>query len=193
LNRDGSRLILAVSDGAVTPQTMSRSLARHGAYTAMKLDSGSSSALFYNGSVLKASRPVAEALLVLPHNPQLNASPVQGKVGDSVTVAGSGFTPNRAALSHLRKPDGSEFSKLLTFNGNGTLTSLATVSLGGVIHSGVAGSGSYTVNANCTGTLTFNGSGLTFDLFISPNGSTFHMIETISNTVLAGQVRRVPQ
>jgi len=83
--------------------------------------------------------------------------------------------------------------ELLTFNGNGTLTSLATVSLGGVIHSGVPGSGSYTVNANCTGTLTFNGSGLTFDLFISPNGSRFHMIETVSNTVLAGEAQRGPQ
>jgi len=83
--------------------------------------------------------------------------------------------------------------ELLTFNGNGTLTSLATVSLGGMIHSGVPGSGSYTVNENCTGTLTFNSSGLTFDLFIAPNGGRFHMIETVSNTVLAGEVRRVPQ
>ena len=83
--------------------------------------------------------------------------------------------------------------ELLSFNGNGTLTSLATVSLDGVIHSGVPGSGGYAINANCTGTLTFNGSGPTFDLFISPNGSRFHMIETVSNTVLAGEVRRVPQ
>ena len=83
--------------------------------------------------------------------------------------------------------------EFLAFDGKGTLTSLATISLDGVVHSGIPGSGSYTVNENCTGTLTFNVSGLTFDLFIAPNGGRFHMIETVSNTVLAGEVRRVPQ
>jgi hypothetical protein len=79
----------------------------------------------------------------------------------------------------------------LTLKGDGTLTSLATVSLDGAIHSGVSGSGTYTVNQNCTGTLTFHGSGFTFDLFIAPNGGRFHMIETVPNSVLAGEVRRV--
>jgi DNA/RNA endonuclease YhcR with UshA esterase domain len=83
--------------------------------------------------------------------------------------------------------------ELLTLKGDGTLTSLATVSLDGAIHSHVSGSGIYTVNQDCTGTLTFNGSGFTFDLFIAPNGNRFHMIETVSNTVLAGEVRRMPQ
>ena len=83
--------------------------------------------------------------------------------------------------------------EFLTFHGDGTLNSLATVSLDGTIHSGLAGSGNYTVNSNCTGTLTFNGSGLTFDLYIASTGNCFHMIETVSNTVLAGEVRRIPQ
>src|SRR6266853_2024921 len=39
--------------------------------------------------------------------------------------------------------------ELLTLKGDGTLTSLATVSLDGSIHSGVSGSGTYTVNQNC--------------------------------------------
>jgi hypothetical protein len=86
--------------------------------------------------------------------------------------------------------------EVLTFDGNGTLTSLATVSMGGVIHSGVPGSGIYTVNANCTGTLTFNPlaqhPGPHFDIFISPNGKQYHMIETDANTVLAGVSTRVP-
>ncbi len=80
----------------------------------------------------------------------------------------------------------------LIFKGDGTLTSLATVSLNGTIHSGIPGSGIYTVNSNCTGTLTFNGPGLTFDLFLASNGTRFHMIQTNPNTVLAGEVRRVP-
>lgn len=81
--------------------------------------------------------------------------------------------------------------EFLDFKGDGTLTSKATVSLDGVIHSGIAGSGSYTVNQDCTGSLTFNGSGFTFDLFVAPNGSRFHMIQTDSNTVLAGESRRM--
>lgn len=86
--------------------------------------------------------------------------------------------------------------EVLTFNGNGTLSSLATVSVGGVIHSGVPGGGIYTVNANCTGTLTFNPLALHpgphFDIFISPNGKEYHMIETDANTVFAGVSTRVP-
>jgi hypothetical protein len=81
--------------------------------------------------------------------------------------------------------------ELLTLKGDGTLTSLATVSLDGAIHSHVSGSGIYTVNQDCTGTLTFNGSGFTFDLFIAPSGGRFYMIETVTNTVLQGEVRRV--
>ncbi len=83
--------------------------------------------------------------------------------------------------------------EFLTLKADGTLTSLATVSINGAIHSGIPGSGIYTVNANCTGTLTFDGSGFTFDLFIAGNGSRFHMIQTNANTVLAGEVRRVPR
>jgi hypothetical protein len=83
--------------------------------------------------------------------------------------------------------------EFLTIKGDGTLTSLATVSLDGVIHSGIPGTGSYKVNQDCTGSLTFDGSGFTFDLYIAPHGGTFHMIETDSNTVLAGEVRRLPR
>jgi hypothetical protein len=81
--------------------------------------------------------------------------------------------------------------EFLDFKGDGTLTSKATVSLDGVIHSGIAGSGSYTVNQDCTGSLTFNGSGFSFDLFVAPHGRRFHMIQTDSDTVLAGESRRV--
>jgi hypothetical protein len=81
--------------------------------------------------------------------------------------------------------------EFLHLKGDGSLTSKATVSLDGVIHSGIPGSGSYTVNQDCTGSLTFNGSGFTFDLFVAPNGSRFHMIQTDSNTVLAGVSRRL--
>jgi hypothetical protein len=79
----------------------------------------------------------------------------------------------------------------LDVKGGGTLTSQATVSINGSIHRGIPGSGTYTVNADCTGTLTFNPQGPHFDIFIAPNGGQFHMIQTDTNTVLAGVSRRV--
>jgi len=82
--------------------------------------------------------------------------------------------------------------EFLTFRSDGTLTSIATAVVGGnIIANDAPGSGTYTVNSDCTGTLTFNGSGLTFDLFIAPSGRQFHMIETITGQMLAGPAQRV--
>ncbi len=82
--------------------------------------------------------------------------------------------------------------EFLTFEGDGTLTSIATAVVGGnIIAHDTPGSGTYTVNSDCTGTLTFNGSGLTFDLFIAANGKQLHMIETVTGQMLAGPAQRV--
>jgi hypothetical protein len=82
--------------------------------------------------------------------------------------------------------------EFLTFKGDSTLTSIATAVVGGnIIANDAPGSGNYTVNSDCTGTLTFNGSGLTFDLFIAPNGKQLHMIETVTGQMLAGVAQRV--
>jgi len=82
--------------------------------------------------------------------------------------------------------------EFLRFKGDGTLTSIATAVVGGnIIANDATGSGTYTVNSDCTGTLTFNGSGLTFDLFIAPSGRQFHMIETATGQMLAGPAQRV--
>jgi hypothetical protein len=84
-------------------------------------------------------------------------------------------------------------AEFLNFKGDGTLTSLATLIVNGnVIQDDAAGTGSYAINPDCTGTLTFSPSGLTFDLFIAPNGSRFHMIETVAGTVLVGEAKRTP-
>jgi hypothetical protein len=58
----------------------------------------------------------------------------------------------------------------IDFNGNGTLSSpFATVSLNGTIIRSSGTVGSYTVAADCTGTLTFSG-GPSFDIFVEPSG-----------------------
>lgn len=80
----------------------------------------------------------------------------------------------------------------IDFKGDGTLTvPAATLSVNGVIRRSVNVSGEYTVNENCTGTITFLPSGPHFDVFIAPNGKESYMIQTDSNTVLAGMARRV--
>jgi hypothetical protein len=79
----------------------------------------------------------------------------------------------------------------LTFKGDGSLTSVATAVVGGnKVADDTPGNGSYTVNADCTGTLT-DARGFTFDLFIAPHGRSFHMIQTVTGQMLAGEAQRV--
>jgi hypothetical protein len=65
------------------------------------------------------------------------------------------------------------------FNGDGTFISpFATVSLNGTILHFSGGSGSYTVDPDCTGTLTFS-AGPSFDIFVDPRGGKqIWMIQT---------------
>jgi hypothetical protein len=67
----------------------------------------------------------------------------------------------------------------IDFNGDGTLVSpFATVSINGTIIRSSGSVGSYTVEPNCTGTLTFT-PGPSFDIFVQPgNGKQVWMIQT---------------
>ena len=67
----------------------------------------------------------------------------------------------------------------IDFAGDGTLVSpFATVSLNGSIFKSVGSVGVYTVEADCTGTLTFTG-GASFDIFVEPGeGDKVWMIQT---------------
>src|SRR5205809_7940698 len=66
----------------------------------------------------------------------------------------------------------------IDFNGDGTLVSpFATVSINGTIIHSSGSPGTYTVEADCTGTLTFTG-GASFDIFIEPKGNELWMIQT---------------
>ena len=44
--------------------------------------------------------------------PQITLSTDHLKSGASLIVTGSGFTPNRLAMSHLLRPDGAEYNPL---------------------------------------------------------------------------------
>jgi hypothetical protein len=82
--------------------------------------------------------------------------------------------------------------EVIRFNGDGTLTvPAATHSINGVVApSPPGGTGTYTVDAGCTGTLAFTG-GPSFDLFIPLKGDELWMIQTNQNTVFQGSVVKV--
>lgn len=81
--------------------------------------------------------------------------------------------------------------EVIDFNGDGTLSvPAATRSVNGVVaRTPPGGTGSYTVAAACTGTITF--AGPLFDIFVSPNGETLWMIQTNPDTVFQGTATRV--
>jgi hypothetical protein len=66
----------------------------------------------------------------------------------------------------------------IDFHGDGTLTSpFATVSINGNIIHASGGTGGYTVDADCRGTLMFTG-GASFDIFVEPKGKELWLIQT---------------
>ena len=79
--------------------------------------------------------------------------------------------------------------------GNGTFDSLATISIGGSIIPGDAAPGTYTVNSDCTGTLTVHMTppvpDVHLDIFVAPDGDAYYTIQTDPGNVLAGVIRRV--
>ena len=79
--------------------------------------------------------------------------------------------------------------EVIVFNGDGTLdVPAATVSLNGVIIRSPPSAGTYTVEDNCSGTITFNGP--TYDMFLSKDGDDISMIQTNPNTVFQGLATR---
>jgi hypothetical protein len=49
---------------------------------------------------------------MMQNKPTISLSATKAKSGESIFATGKGFTPNRSALSHLRKPDTSEYNPL---------------------------------------------------------------------------------
>ena len=81
----------------------------------------------------------------------------------------------------------------IDFNGDGTLVSpFATVSINGTIIHSSGSLGTYTVNTDCTGTLSFTG-GPSYDIFVEASGRQLWMIQTgPGSPVFEGTVTRVP-
>ena len=81
--------------------------------------------------------------------------------------------------------------EVIDVNGDGTLNVPAvTLSANGTILRFADVGGSYTVNEDCTGTITFV-TDVHLDIFIAHNGKEFHLIQTDANSVLAAVARKV--
>ena len=53
-----------------------------------------------------------EVLIYAQKKPSINVSPARVKSGEQVMLTGIDFTPNRTVMSHLIKPDGSDYNPL---------------------------------------------------------------------------------
>jgi hypothetical protein len=70
------------------------------------------------------------------------------------------------------------------FNGNGTQHGVASFNLNGKVVSNQRFSGTYSVRADCTGTITTDGN--ESDMFIAPGGSMFTWVYTDPGLVASG-------
>ena len=80
------------------------------------------------------------------------------------------------------------------YDGKGGVRGLYTISEGGIIFRNVPYTGTYTVNPDCSGTLTTLDQGSTeyqhFDQFIMPSGKEFRWVQTDEGIILSGDERR---
>ncbi len=112
------------------------------------------------------------------------------------TVVGTyGFAVVGSAVRHPGSP-GPMFpvavAGTFTFHADGTVNRAFTVSVAGEIASGVTDSGTYTVNADCSGTVALNVFfGLeTFNLTIVGGGNAVHFINSTTGIALAGRMEK---
>jgi hypothetical protein len=63
------------------------------------------------------------------------------------------------------------------FDGNGKFDTVSSDNFNGQVFRKVHTSGTYTVNADCTGTFTVTGVGVKLDMFIAPDGSKFTFVQ----------------
>ncbi len=71
------------------------------------------------------------------------------------------------------------------YDGKGKVNAVSTFSQNGKISRNVPDSGTYTVKADCTGTVSYS-DGTRYDQFIAPDGSMLVFVQTNPGTVAAG-------
>lgn len=79
----------------------------------------------------------------------------------------------------------------ITLDGSGSLRGTVSLSFNGTVTRGIPFSGSYSINSDCTGTLTFFGSSVHFDIVITPDGRQITMLQTDTGTTISGSAIRL--
>jgi hypothetical protein len=125
---------------------------------------------------------------------------VVGHAGDDTVTCSvatlSGTYVSASDGVQIRDKDRVPFASagLDVFDGAGQVKGVFSISFNGLIEQNLTLSGTYTVNADCTGTWTTTDStGSTvvhFDLFIAPDGSHFTFVQTDPGFVTSGSERR---
>ncbi len=81
------------------------------------------------------------------------------------------------------------FAGVFTFDGEGKMSGVSSQSLGGVIRR-VNVSATYTLDSDCTGTLTFASDGQLFQIFIARDGSEGNFIRADEGTIATRTIKR---
>ena len=87
------------------------------------------------------------------------------------------------------------YASISTYNGKGDTHATYSGSFNGVIRRNQALTGTYTVDADCTGTKTVElGGGVVshYDMFLSPNGNMYSLVQTDSGVIVTAIFYRVP-
>jgi len=124
----------------------------------------------------------AVGLVVLPTVTAVHAQCTNATLSGNYRIVWQGFTTKTPATG------GNEFpwagAGVFTFDGAGNWSATWTDALNGTISRGNTGSGTYTVNPNCTGSMAFD-QGFTFDLVIASGGAEVSLVATVpGNSVL---------
>ena len=121
------------------------------------------------GPIQKQEKKCSEATLHGTYLFAINGVDITG--GDQIPFAGAGYE---------------------VFDGNGNIEGVSSGNTNGQTFRNEPFSGTYTVKADCTGTITYNGGDpAVYDLFIAPDGSmfTFVRIKTPEQVIAAFEVQ----
>jgi len=107
-----------------------------------------------------------------------------GTLHGTYLYAGSGSDVSGSTASPIA------FAGSEVYSGTGQVSGSSTNSSGGKITPRSAYTGTYTLGADCFGTLTI-GTSLKFDIYVAPSGNTFTYVETDAGSVSAVTESRV--
>ena len=140
-----------------------------------------------NSNVIKIGTVVFAGLLLFLNLTAAQADNRDPKPCSVATLEGGfGYTVTGALVSGTFAGPFAAAGKL-TFDGMGNFENIRTISRNGNILPNEEGSGTYTVNPDCTGTFTFTEGGvvtLGTDIVIDDNGNEIRMVATSPGTVL---------